>query len=56
MLNTFAGNSPITPNVPSNAKSQLAGIALNALQTLAPKILTKGIDTSFSGVGLGNIN
>tara|TARA_R100001163_G_C5044870_1_gene182312 strand:- start:437 stop:958 length:522 start_codon:yes stop_codon:yes gene_type:complete len=56
MLNTFAGNSPITPNVPSNAKSQLAGIALNALQTLAPKILPKGIDTSFSGVGLGNIN
>tara|TARA_R100000152_G_scaffold17229_1_gene8777 strand:- start:55 stop:582 length:528 start_codon:yes stop_codon:yes gene_type:complete len=50
-------NNPTTTfNAPSNVKGQLAGLALTALQTLAPKILPQGIDTSFSGVGLGKIN
>jgi hypothetical protein len=37
-------------------KAALGKLALNALQTFAPQIMPKGIDTSFSGVGLGNIN
>jgi len=40
----------------SGNKAALGQLALNALQTFAPQIMPKGIDTSFSGVGLGNIN
>jgi len=44
-----------------NMKGQLGELAFNALGQLAanqfaPKIMPQGIDTSYSGVGLGNIN
>jgi len=47
--------------MPKNIKGQLGELAFNALgqlaaNQLAPQIMPKGIDTSFSGVGLGNIN
>ena len=38
---------------PTNLKNTLINAAV---QTLLPQIMPKGIDTSFSGVGLGNIN